>query len=155
YQLDFDSPENLLQTNPFLLEEQDKSNFEYKTQVVGARIKGKVPRLFTAGNDEDIDVIVIPDQYFVNSLMNGYTGNDTGDFRNFSFLTNALLKLNGEEELAKLQSKTTRDTTLYKIQDQNELLKLKTLVFIILFAVIPLIIIAGGFVAFFKTKKLK
>lgn len=155
YKLDFDSPENLLQTNPFLLEEQNKSDFEYKTQVVGARIKGKVPRLYTAGSDEEIEVIVIPDQYFLNTLMNGYTGNDTGDFRNFSFLTNALLKLNGEEELAKLQSKTTRDTTLYKIQDQNELLKLKTLVFIILFAVIPLIIIAGGFVAFFKTKKLK
>lgn len=151
YPLDFDSPENLVITNPLILKDEDMNGTEYKTQIVGARIKGPVNGLFTLNENSNIDVIVIPDQYFINSLMAGYTN----DARNFTFLINSLLKLNGEEKLAELQAKTARDTTLYKIQSLEQLNDYKKLVYIILFAVIPLLIIAGGIFAFFKTKKLK
>ena len=76
--------------------------------------------------------------------MTGYIGGDTGDYRNFEFLTNALLKLNGEEELAALQSRTNRDTSLYKITDAHHFNTLRLITFIILFIVIPFVILATG-----------
>ena len=155
YKTDSDSPESLVQTNPFLLEEQDKSGFEYKTQIVGARIRGKREGLYTTFSRDDVDVIVIPDQYFVNTLMNSYTGSTANDFHNFLFLTNALLKLNGEEELAALQEKTSRDTSLYKIRTEEEFLRLKNITLIFLLIIIPSLIVTGGFFAFFKTKKIR
>ena len=76
--------------------------------------------------------------------MNGYIGGDSGDYRNFEFLTNALLKLNGEEELAALQSRSSRDTSLYKVTDIVQLNTLRLITFMILFVILPLLLIALG-----------
>ena len=76
--------------------------------------------------------------------MNGYIGGDNGDYRNFEFLTNVLLKLNGEEELAALQSRATRDTSLYKVTDLVQLNTLRLITYIILFVILPLLLIALG-----------
>ena len=85
--------------------------------------------------------------------MNGYIGGDNGDYRNFEFLTNALLKLNGEEELAALQSRTSRDTSLYKVRDAAQLNTLRLITFIILFAILPLLLIAIGVILNVKRQK--
>ena len=85
--------------------------------------------------------------------MNGYIGGETGDYRNFEFLTNALLKLNGEEELAALQSRTTRDTSLYKVADLVQMNSLRLITFIILFAILPLLLIAIGVILNVKREK--
>ena len=93
---------------------------------------------------DDAKIIVISDQYFVNSLMTSYIGGQTGDYRNFEVLTNALLKLNGEEQLARIQGKISKDTSLYKISDNFNFLKKRNILFIILFAVLPFIVLIFG-----------
>ena len=147
YSIDEDkaSPEKLFETNPFMLGQTGKnSSTEYKTIILGAELKGALPGLYIAGSSENSHIIVIPDQYFVSTLMNGYIGGDSGDYRNFEFLTNTLLKLNGEEELAALQSRTSRDTSLYKVSDMIQFNTLRLITFIILFVILPLTILAIG-----------
>ena len=139
------SPEKLFETNPFMLEQTGlSSGSDYGTKILAAEIKGKLEGLFAAGRSENSHIIVIPDQYFLSTLMNGYIGGDSGDYRNFEFLTNALLKLNGEEELAALQSRAIRDTSLYKVTDIIQLNALRLITFIILFVILPLLLIALG-----------
>lgn len=150
YQTDKDSPEKLIETNPFILDSDSTANLEKGTQILGAEINGPLNGLYNLSHIENSRLIVIPDQYFVNSLMTGYIGGETGDYRNFEFMTNCLLKLNGEEDLAKLQSKTSRDTTFYKITDTNQFIRSKLIVYIILFGLIPVLIIGVGVIFYVK-----
>ena len=141
------SPEKLFETNPFLIEQSAAAGSGadgYGSQVLGLEIKGALTGLYNLGRSENSHIIVIPDQYFVSTLMNGYIGGDNGDYRNFEFLTNAMLKLNGEEELAALQSRTSRDTSLYKVTDLVQLNTLRLVTFIILFIILPLLILGTG-----------
>ena len=156
YSIDEDkaSPQKLFETNPFLLNQQGKiSGSEYSTKLLGAEIRGSLPGLYNAATSENSHIIIIPDQYFVSTLMNGYIGGDSGDYRNFEFLTNALLKLNGEEELAALQSRSSRDTSLYKVRDAVQLNTLRLITFIILFAILPLLLIALGVILNVRRQK--
>jgi len=146
YEIDKQSPEKLIETNPFVLQnrEAEGSGHSRGNIVLGAEITGPLSGLYNFADTQNSHIIVISDQYFVNSLMTGYIGGDNGDYRNFEFLTNALLKLNGEEELAALQSRTNRDTSLYKITDLVQLNTLRLVTFIFLFIILPLVIIAAG-----------
>ena len=148
YQTDKASPSRLLETNPFLVKVDDAANHQRGTQIIGAQITGPLTGLFNYGSCEDSNIIVIPDQYFLNTTMTGYIGGDFGDYRNFEFISNCILNLNGEGELAKLQSKTKRDTSLYKINDFAQLLRLMYLVYVVCFVIIPLIYV----VAFITTR---
>lgn len=154
YAEDKTSPEKLFETNPFLLAENSNLTGSARgSKILGAEITGSLEGLFNAATSENSHIIVIPDQYFVSTLMNGYIGGDNGDYRNFEFLTNALLKLNGEEELAALQSRTSRDTSLYKITDIVQLQVLRLITFIILFVILPLLLIALGVILNVKRQK--
>ena len=148
YQTDKASPSRLLETNPFLVKIDDAANHQRGIQIIGAQITGPLTGLFNYGSCEDSNIIVIPDQYFLNTTMTGYIGGDFGDYRNFEFISNCILNLNGEGELAKLQSKTKRDTSLYKINDFAQLLRLMYLVYAVCFVIIPLIYV----VAFITTR---
>ena len=151
---DKSSPEKLFETNPFLLKDNGSTSVSgYGTQILAAEIRGELNGLYNAEHSENSHIIVIPDQYFVSTLMNGYIGGDTGDYRNFEFLTNALLKLNGEEELASLQSRTSRDTSLYKITDIVQFNTLRLVTFIILFIILPLLLIAIGVILNVRRQK--
>ena len=159
YEEDKSSPENLFETNPFLLTEKtakgksDSKNNSYSTKILGAEIKGPLEGFFNAEHSDNSHIIVIPDQYFVSTLMNGYIGGDSGDYRNFEFLTNALLKLNGEEELAQLQSRTSRDTSLYKVTDGALFNKLRLITLIFIFVIFPLLLIVLGVILNVKKQK--
>ena len=146
YEIDNQSPEKLIETNPFVLENRslETSSHSRGSIILGAEITGPLRGLYNFSQTQNSHIIIISDQYFVNSLMTGYIGGDTGDYRNFEFLTNALLKLNGEEELAALQSRTNRDTSLYKITDAHHFNTLRLITFIILFIVIPFVILTTG-----------
>ena len=155
---DKSSPEKLFETNPFLVEKSGlgsgaASGTSYTTKVLGAEIRGSLTGLFNAATAENSHLIIIPDQYFVSTLMNGYIGGDSGDYRNFEFLTNALLKLNGEEELAALQSRTIRDTSLYKVTDLVQMNTLRLITYIMLFVILPLLLIAIGVILNVKRQK--
>ena len=156
YDEDKTSPQKLFETNPFLLSEKGSSftlSDDRGTKILAAEIRGSLEGLFNAERSENSHVLVIPDQYFAASIMNGYIGGDNGDYRNFEFLTNALLKLNGEEELAALQSRTTRDTSLYKVTDVVQFNTFRLITYIILFVIIPLLLIAVGVILNVKREK--
>lgn len=138
YQTDRTSPSRLIETNPFLIQDETGKNQEKGTQILGAQITGPLKGLYNLASCKDSNIIVIPDQYFLNTLMTGYIGGDFGDYRNFEFIANCILNLNGEEELARLQAKTTRDTSLYKISDHTQLLKLELSAYLLIFILLPL-----------------
>ena len=73
--------------------------------------------------------------------MTGFNSIETMDYRNFDLITNILLKLNGEEELADLQSKISEDTSLYKISDLESFLDKEIFTFIYECLLLPLLII--------------
>lgn len=158
FEPDLQSKDKLIETNPFILNEAASApgattTTPRGTQIVGALITGPLNGLYTTGRTENQSILVIPDQYFVSSLMTGYIGGETGDYRNFEFLTNSLLKLNGEEELAALQSRTTRDTSLYKVTDIVQFNTLRLITFIVLFVILPLSILAAGVILNVRKEK--
>ena len=145
YKTDRASPKRLIETNPFYVQPETAADKEKGTQIIGAQITGPLSGLYNLASCDDSNIIVIPDQYFLNTLMTGYIGGDFGDYRNFEFISNCILNLAGESELAQLQSKTTRDTSLFKVTDTLRFLKLRLLVFIMIFVVIPMVEILGVF----------
>lgn len=155
YEIDKQSPEKLIETNPFVLQNNgsEGTGRSRGSLVLGAEITGPLSGLYNFAQTQNSHIIIVSDQYFVNSLMTGYIGGDTGDYRNFEFLTNALLKLNGEEELASLQSRTNRDTSLYKVTDIAQFNTLRLVTFIFLFIIIPFAIIAAGVILNVKKDK--
>lgn len=153
YQTDKNSPQKLIETNPFILRTTTSADKEKGIQILGANITGPLNGLYNLSHIENSNLIIIPDQYFINSLMTGYNGGETGDYRNFEFTTNCLLKLNGEEELAKLQSRTNRDTSFYKITDTSLFIKLQFILYLILLVLIPLFIIVTGVVFYVKKER--
>ena len=144
YKTDLASPNRLIETNPFYVQPETAADKEKGTKIIGAQITGPLSGLYNLASCDDSNIIVIPDQYFLNTLMTGYIGGDFGDYRNFEFISNCILNLAGESELAQLQSKTTRDTSLYKVTDELQFLKLRLLVFIMIFVVIPMVEILGA-----------
>lgn len=139
YEIDEDSPEKLIETNPFILEDNGFKP-ENKSRILAAVVSGKLSGLYNNFESDKSTVIVIPDQYFLSTLMAGYTG----ESKNFSFITTTLLKLNGETELAQLQEKTAKNTSLYKTTDETQLLKNKNITYEIIFGLVPLLIIIWG-----------
>lgn len=153
YDIDYSSKEKLIETNPFILETVNTSNKAKATLIAGAEITGEIKGLYNLASNKNAKLIVIPDQYFTNSLMNEYIGGEYGDYRNFDFLTATLLKLNGEEELAQLHSKASRDSSLYKITDLGTLVICKAITYLILFILIPAFLIITGVVLNVRKEK--
>lgn len=148
-------------TNPFILRDNLSQNFsagvelERGTQIVAAKITGALDGLFNALSCNSSNIIVVSEPLFLNSLMTGYNNSDDyGDYRNFDFLSNVLLRLNGEEELAELQSRIFRDTSLYKINDAEQFTVRKNAVLIILCGVIPFIIFICWIVILISRRRL-
>lgn len=147
------SPNNLFQTNPFVIETLNLAEKEKSIQCFAAEIKGKISGLYNELSTQNARIIVISDQYFVNSLMTSYIGGETGDYRNFEVLSNALLKLNNEEELANIQSKIFRDVSLYKVSSNYDFAHKKNITYLILFCIFPLIVLIFGVLQNVKIKK--
>ena len=144
YETDRNSPERLIETNPMLLVEADISDKEKKQLVLCAEISGRITGLYNLAASDNSHIIVLPDPYFVNTLMTGYNGGEYGDYRNFGFMTNTLLKLNNEEELAELQGRSLKDNSLYKINDSEAFLRTSRSSLILLFLLIPLLVLCCG-----------
>lgn len=152
YEIDKNSSSSLIQTNPFEVAQINTSNKTKSTQIVAVEIGGNLNGLYNYGSSSSAKVFVISDQYFVNSLMTGYIGGDYGDYRNFDFLTDELLKLSGNEDLMKIHSKSIADTSLYKITDNVQFVKCEFITLISLIFVIPLLIILLGVFLWIKRK---
>ena len=119
---------NLFLTNPFLIPKSaSQSDAETGTHIVAARNK---------------NISLVADQFFVSSLMTGFiSGESSGDFRNYDYLTKELLVLRGEEELAALMEKAAPVTSLYKIVDEEAFRTARTETIAIMFILLPAIVI--------------
>lgn len=141
YEIDFNSPEKIIETNPFIMESDDISGKLKNTKIIATEIKGELTGLYNAISSKNSDIIVLSDQYFVNTLMTGYNGGEYGDYRNFNFMTNTLLKLNGEQEFAELNEKNYGDNSLYKITEPEKYIKISRRAMFVLFVIIVLVIL--------------
>ncbi|WP_294429982.1 GldG family protein [uncultured Treponema sp.] len=124
-----DSPDDLFLTNPFLLPKTASASDSRTSQfVVAAR---------------DKNISLVSDQFFVSSLMTGFiSGESSGDFRNYDYLTKELFILRGEEELASLMEKSAPVTALHKITGEEEFEKAKKISLAINFVFLPLLILS-------------
>ena len=121
--------EDLFLTNPFLIPKTaSASDSQTQTLIVGAR-KGNIS--------------LVSDQFFVSSLMTGFiSGESTGDFRNYDYLTKELLILRGEGELASLMEKSAPITSVHKIVDETAFNSARIKTLALNFAVLPILILA-------------
>lgn len=138
--IDLNSTDKLIETNPFFVTSFDGSNKDVRTNVAVANITGKLNGLFTTLSCDFSNIIVIPDSYFLNTITNSYIGGTYGDLRNYSFLVNCLLKLNGEEQLSILHNKSVSENSLFKITNEQDFTKYKNYT-ILLITLLPILII--------------
>ncbi len=132
YEINPEYPDKLIETNPFILEENGYT-MDNTNKILAAKIEGSLTGLYNLYSCENSNIVVIPDQYFLHSLMTGYTG----ETKNFYFITNTLLKMNEEFELAEIQDKTTKNTSLFKISDEVDLSSKKACTYAVCFGVVP------------------
>lgn len=112
--------------NPFIIPKTPKEAGQEEKQFIVAAKKN--------------NLTVISDQYIADSLLLGFISSDTGaDFRNFDFITEQLLNLRDENELAMLMSKGHENKKIYKITDSKSFMKAKKAVILTNFAALPMI----------------
>lgn len=121
--------ESLFLTDPFTIPKTPNAAGKQSSQfVIGAKSR---------------DIILIPDQFFLSSLMTGFiSGENSVDFRNYDFFVNQILKIQGEDELASLMEKSQPNRSLYKITDDAEFQQKKNLSVFLNF-VLPVALIFG------------
>lgn len=121
--------EDLFLTNPFTLPKTASQSDSQTGQFVVAAKKGNIS--------------LASDQFFVSSLMTGFiSGESTGDFRNYDYLTKELLNLRGEGELSALMQKSAPITALYKITDAPQFNSARKGTIALNFVVLPILILA-------------
>ena len=100
------------------------------------------------------NISLVSDQFFVSSLMTGFiSGESTGDFRNYDYLTKELLNLRGEEELSALMQKSAPITALYKITDASLFNSARKVTIALNFGILPLLIFLPFFVVIARRKR--
>lgn len=135
---------NLFIVNPFIIPMTAQAS-QAKTQVLTLSA-------IVQDDKNNLNVALIADQFFVSSLMTGFTSNsEQGDFRNYDYVVNLLLTLKKEEKLANLIEKTSANRSLYKIQDEAQFLQERKQTLIFVFAFLPLFIVL--FAVFFMSAR--
>lgn len=131
---------NLFLTNPFLIPKS------------AAASDAKNEQLIVAARSKNISLVA--DQFFLSSLMTGFiSGESSGDFRNYDYLTKELLVLRGEGELAALMEKSAPVTALHKIVGESEFSAKRKLVLLLTFGLLPLVILSIFVFVQIKRKK--
>ncbi|HAZ96403.1 MAG TPA: hypothetical protein DCW73_04020, partial [Treponema sp.] len=100
-------------TNPFAVPKTAESEQEYSSFSVCA---------FSAKeNEKSPSLILFADQYAFSDSLLSYNSNSILDVdsRSLDFLCNGIFILNGEDELLGLKNKTTFNTSVYKISNEN------------------------------------
>ncbi|WP_407399092.1 Gldg family protein [Treponema sp.] len=103
-------------------------------------------------NPEDIELILLGDQYALSTPMISYSSSDAMDFRSMEFLGNSLLLLSGEKDLLALKNKSTFNHSLYKISEQEIEEAVRKTFFITIILPILMIIGAGLYSAYRRRK---
>ena len=132
----YSGQEIYVDTNPFTaaknISAQKKQAF-----TVAAVLNGKAQGIFTGNSTENAFLTVLSNQYFASTLLLGYAGGETGDYRNLQVLSNFILQIRGESELAQLLAKSSDSHQIFKI-NQEKLSAIQTVFMLIFMACIPL-----------------
>ena len=121
------NPDLLFDTNPFTVP---------KTAIADPLVQKEESVL--AARTLDKKIIAISGDLFANDLLLSLSGGETGDFRNFNYLTTSLLELSGESDMAALKNKGAADFSLWKISSAQEWQAAKNLSLLLNFAALPL-----------------
>lgn len=159
----YDNVEPILYTSGFAWKQSQASDLKTPF-IVNPFIIPKSAEASDAKNEQLVlgakkeNLALIADQFFVSSLGTGFiSDSEQGDFRNFDIVTNLLLEINGEEDIAKLIKKSRVAKTLYKITSGQKLQSAVKTTIIINFVILPLIIILFGavfnLVRYIRTKE--
>lgn len=117
-------------TNPFLVEQSDAPA---GAMTLAARLRS-----------DGKNCIVVGDQYCLSTQATQYlNAQGQGDFRNFMFLADALLELNGEQDLLALKNRAARPTLLYKQSEPLEFIATAHAAQLILFVAVPALYVLG------------
>ena len=135
------NPDLLFDTNPFTVP---------KTAIADPLVQKEESVL--AARTLDKKIIAISGDLFANDLLLSLSGGETGDFRNFNYLTTSLLELSGESDMAALKNKGASDFSLWKISESREWQSAKNLSLLLNFAALPLALFLL-MAAFFSRRK--
>ncbi len=135
------NPGLLFDTNPFTVP---------KTAIADPLVQKEESVL--AARTLDKKTIAISGDLFANDLLLSLSGGETGDFRNFNYLTTSLLELSGESDMAALKNKGAADFSLWKISESREWQSAKNLTLLLNFAALPLVLLFL-MAAFFSRRK--
>lgn len=135
---DKNNPLSLFTTNPFEL-----NNMEIP------KTKESIPLVLSSKN-----IVLVPDQYFVHSLMLGYLSESQKAFTNLDFVSTSLFQLIGENDLATLLEKSysLANKGFFKTYDSELFTSAKNRSQICLFIILPLSIIILALL-FFKIRR--
>ena len=152
-------PLDSIPDSPFLL---DPFNIPKTASAQGEKNEVLTLAAILQDEEKNLSVGVVSDQFFLSSLMTGFTSSSVqGDFRNYDYTASLLLKLRGEEKLGELMRKTASSSALYKISDEEVFIKTRNAVLFVCFAVLPLISVLPGIILLavkrrtFKIQKVK
>lgn len=135
------NPDLLFDTNPFTVP---------KTAIADPLVQKEESVL--AARTLDKKIIAISGDLFANDLLLSLSGGETGDFRNFNYLTTSLLELSGESDMAALKNKGAADFSLWKISSAQEWQAAKNLSLLLNFAALPLALLILMAVCFARRK---
>jgi len=135
-------PDSHFETNPLLFTTEGRQNMG--NYVLGCVRNGPLEGIYNKITGPATKIIVVSDQYFVNSLILGYTQGPS-DYQNLEALTTFILDLSGETELASLQNLGSTNFTLYKIRDQQKFKIIQRKVLVLQFLIIPIFYLLSGF----------
>ena len=131
------------ETNPFAVPQTSEDATLYRTFnfAVHALMDSSGGQLYVWG-----------DQYALTTQMLSYgASSSSADFRAYDFLTDTLLKLNGQEQILTLKNRNIRDMSLYKMDATTRLsCRSQTLALVI---GIPCLLLLALYVFFFTKRK--
>lgn len=103
-------------------------------------------------NNHGGQFVLFSDQYAFTTSMFYYTSSSTGDIRNFDFLSDMLLDLNGQKDILPLKNRNYTDNSLYKITGEDLSSSRNRIFFVTCFIPVLILIICFVCVYFFRRK---
>ena len=143
---DGNGKESLFETNPFVLnEEMLKTSNETAVYKTAFELDGAVRTFYSAAERRNARIILVPDPYFVSTRALSFIADASASYGNFNFLTEGLLRLNGEDELAALHEKSfaVQQNAFYKTQTEVQFFAARKKTLFLSFVFMPFLIITA------------
>ncbi|MGP1458146.1 MAG: GldG family protein [Treponema sp.] len=151
-----DGAESRFETNPFVLnEEMHKKSNETAVYKTAFELDGAIRGFYGGAKRRNARIVLVPEPYFVSAQALSFIADGSGAYGNFHFLTEQLLRLNGEDELAALHEKSfaVRRSAFYKTQTEADFTAARKKTLFHSFVFMPLAIIAAQVCAVFLRQR--